>query len=249
MSLQYEVSHSSNSPHKLNDREHDMLLAYQSTAENQLPTLRHFHDHYNQLQSSALNCKRRLSEESSTQKRCKTTTDPSCASSSDQRQTSTLSQYPTFNLPDGSTYQQTPFGNLRTVNEGKANISMIDKDITLRTFTHFDQQQAQSLHIVETSSTPNQNHTAYTKAQYNPVTMRPSPSLEVETYMIEGYNEIQPDSPSHRSERRQLQGVLNRSYDHHRDEILGVNYNLYDHENEDQHLMEDMNEDDFEMGL
>lgn len=255
MSLKLDVSPVSNTSHVQNDRDR-VYLSFQNQQQVPPVQLRH---HQNGFQYS---CKRRLSEEASSHKRCKPLTNSlnTDFSKNPQRQ-----EYPKFSLPDGSSYEQTPYGNLRTVNQGNAQVSMIDNGITLNSFTNYDQipnhQHAQTNQNLDETTLPTRQaeisdiNNSYMKVTYKPITMTPSPSLEIESYMIEGYRDTtlppqtSASTASHQSQRRQLQGVLNRSYDIHRDDIINVNYNLYDQSNEDLHLIEDQIEEDFEMGL
>ncbi|KAH3678477.1 hypothetical protein WICMUC_001494 [Wickerhamomyces mucosus] len=144
--------------------------------------------------------------------------------------------YPTFVLSDGSTVQQTPFGNLRTIIQGNTEVSVIDKNVDLNTFV---QTATPLIPLTSSESTSlpkstnlksNSNSTTSSTNTSNYPSLCPSPTNEVESYMIEGYNNSYK---------------INQSYTNHKEEILNINYCLYDNENEDSHL----DNDDYDMNL
>jgi hypothetical protein len=105
--------------------------------------------------------------------------------------------WPTFQLPQGGIIQQSPFGIIKSIKEGAKETTTIDNSISLQKFTK----------LMTPSSSP--------------MIITPSPSAEVESYMMDGYRE------------------LNKSYHLHEEDIQNVNYSLYDQSNEDAHLDSD----------
>ena len=103
--------------------------------------------------------------------------------------------WPIFQLPQGGVVQQSPFGMIKVIKEGKSEKATLDNDINLSTFAPAPEEKQVRESV--------------------PMIPSPSPSVEVESYMIEGYREI------------------NRSYHLHEENIVNVNYSLYDHSHED----------------
>lgn len=83
---------------------------------------------------------------------------------------------------------------IKVIKEGRSERATLDNDIDLNTFRGGEQEPVR---------------------ESIPMIPSPSPSVEVESYMIEGYREI------------------NRSYHLHEEDIVNVNYSLYDHSHED----------------
>lgn len=127
--------------------------------------------------SSNLRCKRRSSEDENTMKKTKHFTGNNAqAIPTDQLNLDNinLEEYPKFNHPDGGIIQFTPIGNIRTF--------ISDNNVVNR--------------IIEQNSTFDLNQTdrgidGY-KIYLGNVSMNPSPSNEIETYMINGYSESKP---------------------------------------------------------
>ncbi|CCH41007.1 hypothetical protein BN7_544 [Wickerhamomyces ciferrii] len=121
--------------------------------------------------------------------------------------------WPVFLHPEGGYIQQSPYGNIHIIKDANSERSSIDKTINLDTFST---KIPQSKPIPETPKKKSSVPLAYSR-----LPLPYSPSSEVESYMVEGY-----------------QQELNKSYDVHKEDIVNVNYNLYDHHNEDAHLNE-----------
>jgi hypothetical protein len=150
-------------------------------------------------------------------------------------------EYPVFQSPDvEGLLQQTPYGMLKVTKRGKVETKLIDRSICLESFSdgtqlqrnmHSDDQgMAQARHNVQPSqqwqSSQQQVGLDDMNSSTTPAMMEgrrkmqssPSPSVEIEGYMMEGYDML-PMAAS---------GATNKSYRYHEEEILNVNYGLYD---------------------
>ncbi|CDR39936.1 CYFA0S04e00694g1_1 [Cyberlindnera fabianii] len=170
--------------------------------------------------------KRRLSDDTqSTKKSC----------SNERRQETPEHDWPVFEHPHGGVIQQSPYGNIRVVRVGNTEHSTIVQKPSLDCFVNTENdplaKHTRELAQKSSGSLASQSERPLTPNVFNSVPMKisPSPSAEVESYMLEGYREI------------------NKSYTMHQEEIVNVNYSLYDQSHEDAHL--DGSNDDYEMTL
>lgn len=127
--------------------------------------------------------------------------------------------WPVFIHPDGGYIQQSPYGIIHIIKDENSERSSIDNTITLETFARKVPEPK------PIPTTPKQTKSKVS-ISYSRLPLPYSPSSEIENYMAEGY------------EREH-----NQSYDHHKDDIVNVNYNLYDHHTEDLHLETEQHED------
>lgn len=138
--------------------------------------------------------------------------------------------WPVFLHPDGGFIQQSPYGFIHIIKDENSERSSIDNTICLETFSKKIPQP-------EPPKTTPKTTKQKVPLPYSRLPLPYSPSGEIENYMVEGYADQQE---------------LNKSYDHHTENIVNVNYNLYDHHNEDEHLETEKNEnenDDYDMIL
>jgi len=139
--------------------------------------------------------------------------------------------WPVFIHPEGGYIQQSPYGFIHIIKDANSERSSIDNTINLETFSS---KLPDLKHSNLQQSKPSKPSKPSTPLAYSNLPLPCSPSSEVESYMVEGYA-----SSEH-----------NKSYDHHKEDIININYNLYDYQNEDAHLAEDVEKnEDYDMML
>lgn len=132
--------------------------------------------------------------------------------------------WPVFIHPEGGYIQQSPYGFIHIVKDENSERSSIDNTINLETFTT-------KLPALKANTPQKKSTKQKIPLPYSRLPLPYSPSGEIENYMVEGYEEEH-----------------NKSYDHHKEDIVNVNYNLYDQHTEDAHLENEKSED-FDMIL